>query len=116
MKQQTNTLRIKIVLTGLLLSTLFVWVGCNNAIERSGYVLDNTTRLPLEGVSVDIDMKAQRKDSLAVPVFTNEKGYFHIQEKRGKDIQFLVYKEGYIGFTSALSVPNDTIYLEKEVQ
>lgn len=97
----------------MAIAVLLLW-GCTEPFERSGYVIDKTNKEPLPGVSVEIYMKYQIRDSLNEKVFTDGNGYFHIKEKRDKKTLFDVYKPGYIGFVSALPLINDTIYLERE--
>lgn len=100
-----------------LASGAIMWMlaisGCENAFERNGYVVDKATRLPLEGVSVDIYLKAQAKDSLKEKVLTDQNGYFHITEKRSKHTTFLLEKTGYTGYVSSLADKQDTVFLEK---
>jgi len=99
--------------------TLFITIsflalaGCNNQIERKGVVIDKVTKEPMQNVSIDIYMKSQKRDSLKDDVFTDSIGHYHIKEKREVDQLFLVYKTGYVGFTSSLSILNDTIRMER---
>ncbi len=100
----------------LLISIILLagFTQCTTKIERSGFVLDAVSKEPIEGVSVEIYMKYQRKDSLAQKVLTDANGYFYIKEKRNDNQLFAVRKKGYIGYISALSVPEDTVFLELE--
>jgi hypothetical protein len=104
---------MKISLLLKIIVLQFIFISCSNPIERSGYVIDEDSMQPLEGVSVDIYMKHQRRDSLQEKVFTDSNGYFFVAEKRDDDILFLMYKYGYIGYTSSLKVANDTILFER---
>ncbi|MEZ4932819.1 MAG: hypothetical protein R2788_11955 [Saprospiraceae bacterium] len=92
---------------------VLIIAGCDHDIERSGVVVDSQTQEPIPGVSVDIYLKDQSGDSLMTKVYTDANGYFHVGEKHSEGKFFLLYKEGYIGFVSKLSVANDTISLEK---
>ncbi|MCR9289601.1 MAG: carboxypeptidase-like regulatory domain-containing protein [Bacteroidetes bacterium] len=93
---------------------LFTLAGCNHPIERSGIVVDRQTKEPLQGVTIDIYLKTQRRDSLKEKVFTDSNGHFYIREKRDEDLLFLLQKNGYIGHVNSLSIINDTIKLERE--
>jgi 5-hydroxyisourate hydrolase-like protein (transthyretin family) len=96
-----------------IIGLMVVFSGCENAFVRSGYVVDKQTKEPIEGVLVEIYMKSQMKDSLKEKVFTNENGYFQIDEKRDKNTTFILEKAGYIGYVNSLIQNNDTIFLEK---
>lgn len=87
--------------------------SCKPASERSGVVVDSKTGEPIAGVSVEIYMKHQVKDSLQRKVSTGKDGSFYIAEKRPADQQFLLEKNGYISFTSALPNAGDTIRMLK---
>lgn len=100
--------------TCILAFTLLILSGCGKKIERKGVVVDELTNEPLEGVTIDIYMKSQKRDSLKEKVYTDNNGYFFMDEKRSTGQSFLIYKEGYIGHVSSLTVENDTIRLEKE--
>lgn len=96
----------------IILSTI-IFVGCDKKIERSGVVVDNLTHEPIPGVSIEVYLKNQRRDSLQKKIFTDLNGYFHITEKRSKGLLFQLNKYGYISHVSPLSVENDTIELER---
>ena len=98
----------------LLVCSLLLLGSCTEPFERSGIVVDRITRQPIEGVSIDIYMKGQRRDSLKEKVFTDKNGYFITKEKRDADESFLFMKKGYIGYTSSLSAKNDTIDMIRE--
>lgn len=87
--------------------------ACKPATERSGVVVDSKTGEPIAGVSVEIYLKYQVKDSLQRKVSTGKDGSFYVAEKRPADQQFLLEKNGYIGFTSALPKAGDTIRMMK---
>jgi len=101
---------LKITPLSIIFLILFL-TSCSNPIERSGVVIDENTKEPIEGVYIDISMKTQRRDSLKEKVFTDSNGYFHIKEKRDIGLFFTLEKSGYGYFTSTLSTPNDTIEL-----
>ncbi len=100
-------------ISGIIIFTFFIMIGCTEKIERSGIVVDRNTNEPLEGVSIDLYLKYQRRDSLKDNVFTDEKGYFYITEKIDEDELFQLRMDGYIGHVSSLSIENDTIKLER---
>lgn len=106
--------KLKILIIGKSIFMLFILAGCSNPIERSGVVIDKQTKEPIQDVSVEIYMKNQKRDSLKEKVFTDANGHFHIKEKRDEDLLFLLYKNGYIGYTSSISIPNDTIIFERD--
>ncbi len=95
------------------LFAFLVLASCQNSFERKGIVVDAQTKKPIEGASVDIYMKTQKRDSLKEKVFTDNTGYFFVEEKRKKEQLFIIEKEGYMGFVSSLTKPNDTILLER---
>ncbi|MFN3315183.1 MAG: hypothetical protein ACK40K_00055 [Raineya sp.] len=95
------------------MSAFIFLASCQNSFERKGVVLDKQTQKPIEGVSVEIYMKTQRRDSLKEKVLTDKQGYFWVKENIKADKLFVLEKEGYIGFVSSLEKPNDTIFLEK---
>ncbi len=95
-----------LVIASLLLS------GCDEEITRSGVVIDSQTGKPVEGVSIDVYLKYQKRDSLLNKVLTDQNGKFFISEKKSEGLLFLLDKEGYTGFVSSLSKANDTIRLE----
>lgn len=97
----------------LAIAVLLLW-GCAEPFERIGRVIEEGSGQPVQGLSVDIYMKTQVRDSLQEEVFTDSRGYFQVKEKRSSKTLFLLSKPGYIGFTSSLPLQNDTIYLEKE--
>ena len=99
----------------LILSVFLILVGCDNRIERSGFVIDETTKEPIEGVTIEVYLKAQKGDSLTEKIFTDSTGYFHISEKRDKDVLFEINKRGYISQIHSLSIANDTIRLERSL-
>ena len=99
---------ITLFLVLLMLSVM----GCNPKIERKGVVLSQEDGKPLAGVRIDVYLKSVTDDSLATPVYTDNNGHFSITEKRSKNQDFLIEKEGYVGVVSTLSNGYDTVYLE----
>lgn len=93
--------------------TLVFLISCTSKIERKGIVVDSGTNKPIENVTIDIYLRHLKNDSLQEKAITDEKGYFHITEKRSKDLLFDIEKEGYISFVSTISRGNDTIKLER---
>ena len=98
----------------IIIFTLFAFVGCVEKIERSGTVVDRHTNEPLKGVSIEIYLKHQRRDSLIEKVVTNNKGQFYISEKIDKEKLFELHMDGYISHVSSLSLKKDTIKLERD--
>jgi hypothetical protein len=86
-------------------------LSCQSKFERSGVVVDDITGEPVAGVTVEIYMKNQVKDSLQSKVSSRKDGTFRISEKRPKDQLFLLEKSGYISHVSSL--PDDTIRMLK---
>lgn len=110
---KTNTCKPAALLSGIILLLMLTAIGCNPSIERKGVVLSQEDGKPLPGVRIDIYLKSVSDDSLAVPVFTDSNGHFHITEKRGKNQDFLLDKEGYVGVVSTLGKGFDTVYMER---
>ena len=98
----------------IIIFTLFNMVGCTEKIERSGIVVDRNTNEPVKGVSIEIYLKHQRRDSLKEKVITDKRGQFYISERIDKEELFELRKDGYIGFVSTLSIENGTIKLERD--
>ena len=88
--------------------------SCQEPFGRSGVVIDRDTNEPIEGVEIDIYMKAQVRDSLKQNVFTDKNGHFSISEKRDADQLFQLWKKGYIGHVNSLKNVGDTFMMEKE--
>ncbi|MCB9202031.1 MAG: hypothetical protein H6604_03145 [Flavobacteriales bacterium] len=78
-------------------------ISCTSKIERKGIVVDSGTNKPIEKRYYRYLFKAFKNDSLQEKAITDEKGYFHITEKRSKDLLFDIEKEGYISFVSTIS-------------
>lgn len=106
MKTQLNILPI---LLSLIVGTTVV--SCKSASERTGVIVDDTTGEPVAGVTVEIYMKDQVKDSLQSKVSSRKDGTFRVSEKRPKDQLFILEKGGYISHVSSL--PDDTIRMMK---
>jgi len=87
--------------------------SCKEPIERSGVVVDRDTNEPIEGVSIDIYMKYQKRDSLQQKIITDKNGHFTITEKRDINEMFQLEKVGYIGHVNSLKIKDDTIRMEK---
>ena len=88
-------------------------VACTEKIERRGVVVDQSTNKPLMGISIEIYLKYQRRDSLKEKVVTDKNGRFYIKEKIDKEQLFQLRKDGYIGHVNSLSIEHNTILLER---
>lgn len=103
----------KSITSFLLLTILLLIITCKQDINRSGVVVDSATQQPISGVSVEIYLKNQVKDSLQSKVITDENGRFSIAEKRPSDQMFILEKGGFISHVSTLEKQGDTIRMEK---
>lgn len=103
----------KSITSFLLLNILLLIIACKQDINRSGVVVDSATQQPISGVSVEIYLKNQVKDSLQSKVITDENGRFSIAEKRPSDQMFILEKGGFISHVSTLEKQGDTIRMEK---
>jgi 5-hydroxyisourate hydrolase-like protein (transthyretin family) len=88
-------------------------IACKQQSIRSGIVVDSESGRPIPGVSVEIYMKDQVKDSLQTKVVTDDNGLFTTGEKRPANQMFILEKGGYISYVSSLPKKGDTIRMEK---